>query len=752
MKLLSIINKSYPVLGGAQITNIAFLQALSKRYRHDCRVYTNLPFKKKYSCQNIRIQTFRNMNELQIMIRKWKPDCIISALEISHHVLKEAKKFNIPTIVNMRSFEYCPPTLNEKIAWKVSLNRKYPTDEERNFVLHESDLIITASDYLRKRLKQKYGINSKVIYSEFIKNNIVYKKSYPPQNRYITGCCGFRYKGADIFYALAKFYTSERFLLVGIIDREYIKKFRKLKNVTILKYSPPKQFLRISKIVLAPSQLPEGFGRIAVEAMANGIPVLASLAGGLKEIVGTSSMGVNNFRNIKAWQKKLTRLLSSPEACELNSQEGKALSRKFLKGDQTKKLNKLIKNIAHRRTPDFNPKKVVALCGKTYNKTAFSLINSQWSKKIKENGNYDLLNVQDSCDFKHYSLDYFIHHDYQQNFKNVSAPAEGKFVAVRTWDFGRFPPSWAEKINCECDQLWVHSRWVKKQAIASGIASKKIKVVPHGIDKNVYKTSGKKYALPTNKSFKFIFNGATIIRKGIDILLKAYEKAFDASDNVCLIIKDNPKDVFYSGINFKSKILRYTKNKKNPEIIYINNYLSTNNLASLYRACNVGVFPYRAEGFAMPILEAMACGVPSIVPNFGACLDFCSRKTSFLMPVKNIHIPISGNYAINTLGFNEKVDEVNFCETEVATLAFFLKKVFHSSRKILYYKSRKGASTACDKFTWENTVKQIDQNLKALDRYKMPFRVTNNKRKHADHVNTFEVAQELFHGLQVRKK
>ena len=63
---------------------------------------------------------------------------------------------------------------------------------------------------------------------------------------------------------------------------------------------------------------------------------------------------------------------------------------------------------------------------------------------------------------------------------------EGKLVAVRTWDFGPFPPAWAEKIDRDYDQLWVHSRWVRDQAIAGGVHPRRVRVVPLGVETGVF--------------------------------------------------------------------------------------------------------------------------------------------------------------------------------------------------------------------------------------------------------------------------
>ena len=48
----------------------------------------------------------------------------------------------------------------------------------------------------------------------------------------------------------------------------------------------PRDFYRVSRVVLVPSLWRESLGRVAVEAMANGIPVLASDRGALPETLG----------------------------------------------------------------------------------------------------------------------------------------------------------------------------------------------------------------------------------------------------------------------------------------------------------------------------------------------------------------------------------------------------------------------------------------------------------------------------------
>jgi glycosyltransferase involved in cell wall biosynthesis len=127
----------------------------------------------------------------------------------------------------------------------------------------------------------------------------------------------------------------------------------------------------------------------------------------------------------------------------------------------------------------------------------------------------------------------------------------------------------------------------------------------------------------------------------------------------------------------------------------------------------VAVFPYRAEGFCLPILEAMACGTPPIVPDFGACLDFCSTDVAFLTPVRRIQLPVNARFKV-ALGFEEEVKEVDFCEMERAALAQRMREVASGAVAERRRMGEAGVVLAGGQFTWEASVARAVECLDEL--------------------------------------
>jgi len=78
-------------------------------------------------------------------------------------------------------------------------------------------------------------------------------------------------------------------------------------------------------------------------------------------------------------------------------------------------------------------------------------------------------------------------------------------------------------------------------------------------------------------------------------------------------------------------ILNMKRTPHSPEIEYLDEELTDEELASLYAACDCRVHPFRGEGFGVPMVEAMANGLAVIATATGPVFDYCSDETAFLV-------------------------------------------------------------------------------------------------------------------------
>lgn len=116
-------------------------------------------------------------------------------------------------------------------------------------------------------------------------------------------------KGAKVFYALAERMPRRKFLgVIGGYGDQIVRE--DLPNVEIVPHTPgdrmAKDVYARTKLLLAPSVY-ESYGRVAVEAMCSGIPVIAHPTPGLMESLGEAGTFCDRD-DLDAWQAAIKRL------------------------------------------------------------------------------------------------------------------------------------------------------------------------------------------------------------------------------------------------------------------------------------------------------------------------------------------------------------------------------------------------------------------------------------------------------------
>lgn len=206
------------------------------------------------------------------------------------------------------------------------------------------------------------------------------------------------------------------------------------------------------------------------------------------------------------------------------------------------------------------------------------------------------------------------------------------------WEETGFPPVWVDDFNDYLQGLTVTASHVKKLLVDSGVVVP-ISVVGNGVD-HWDRDLAKPYPLSA-KSFRFLHVSSAFPRKGPDVLLAAYAAAFTDADDVSLVIKtfDNPHNTIAAQIEALRLI-----HPNLGEIVLIQQDLSPEQLKGLYEQCQVLVAPSRAEGFGLPIAEAILAGLSVLATAWSGQLDFLADDphslVDFEFAAATSHLPV----------------------------------------------------------------------------------------------------------------
>jgi glycosyltransferase involved in cell wall biosynthesis len=301
-------------------------------------------------------------------------------------------------------------------------------------------------------------------------------------------------------------------------------------------------------------------------------------------------------------------------------------------------------------------------------------------------------------------LDLTIRHRWPPDF---SRPVRGKLAVILPWEYGAVPRVWINQINRNVDELWVPSRFVRDVFVRCGVPAERVRVIPNGIDLNLFTPKGSTSRPQGARKFVFLFVGGAIRRKGVDLLLDAYREAFEPGEDVTLLITALGAQAAYLHNSLLGTVMAYTHDPTAPTAEIVTDELDDATLASLYRGCDAFVLPYRAEGFCMPVLEAMACGKPVITTAAGPSQDFCTTATAYLIPAQEIRVPDTPP------PFGELVGEFTWFEPDARELVRTLRRVYENREEA----ARRGTAAAekvrAD-FRWSSITKMYRERIEAL--------------------------------------
>lgn len=208
-----------------------------------------------------------------------------------------------------------------------------------------------------------------------------------------------------------------------------------------------------------------------------------------------------------------------------------------------------------------------------------------------------------------------------------SIRVRGAVVKWAIFESDRLPEAYLDYLS-QSNLIWVPSDWGKHVLINGGISSDQIQVIPEGVDSSTFHPFMRSRMAKDN-IFRFYMCGKYEERKGFSELLDGFAMAYGNDPNVRLYLKsDNFHSDLVLGTNKNADLSEYLKEKKLTNVRLVTGAFSISDLALINSHMDAQIFPSRAEGWGLPLLEGIASGLPT------AC-TFYSGQTQFLSPIRD---------------------------------------------------------------------------------------------------------------------
>lgn len=246
------------------------------------------------------------------------------------------------------------------------------------------------------------------------------------------------------------------------------------------------------------------------------------------------------------------------------------------------------------------------------------------------------------------------------------------------------------------DALFVCSHWAK-DVVLNTTSQKNVYVVPLGVDRRIFTPSK-----ITNGPTSFLISGKWEIRKAHDKIAKALYKFKDRNIKVILACDNvfSSPDENNAWVNMFS----FLGNK----CAVAQRCALQEDYARLYDSIDCLISPSRAEGWNLPVLEAMACGKHVITTNFSAHTEFCNINNARLIEIDSVEPAYDGRFFNGTSG-----NWAKFENRQIEQLCNHIDNIIVEKESNSLNINQNGIKTA-EIFSWNNTSNKIMEAINCL--------------------------------------
>lgn len=280
---------------------------------------------------------------------------------------------------------------------------------------------------------------------------------------------------------------------------------------------------------------------------------------------------------------------------------------------------------------------------------------------------------------------------------DLSMPPTIKKIGFPIFELTDFTSQEIEAIN-STDKVFVCSDWAS-EVVNRTFYPKKVATIPLGIDSDIFKINESKVSNLKDRPIKFINVGKWEKRKGHDILPDIL-LGLEDQDFELWMLPNNPFISTLADRNWKHSY----RDKLGERVKFLPRMDNQSEVAGIMQECDIGVFPARAEGWNLDLVEVMACtGLPAYFTNYSGHTEI-SKLLSDFIPYDNQTSHYSLELAEDGIWFNRQGSWAHVVVRKEITR---LERVIYEA-KCYTPKTRVDFSRIVNNvFSWEKTVKKV---------------------------------------------
>jgi glycosyltransferase involved in cell wall biosynthesis len=275
-------------------------------------------------------------------------------------------------------------------------------------------------------------------------------------------------------------------------------------------------------------------------------------------------------------------------------------------------------------------------------------------------------------------------------------------ICFTVWETTRLPLDLVKHLE-RADQVWVPTSWGREVLVGSGLDPLRIRVVPEGVDSTRFRPAPQPHLRPF---FRFLCIGKWEERKGSADLVRTFCREFHPDEPVELVMHaHNPFVPSQDVTRLIDQEVR-AQGRGRARII-VSDPTDLAGLVRLIQSSDAFVLPTRAEGWGLPILEAMACGLPCIVTDYGGHRTFANEDNSYLIKVHSMRTAYDGVH------FRSEVETGQWAQPDLDHLAQVMRHVVRHPAEARA-KGARARRDAVRKWSWDHAARIAIEHLRSL--------------------------------------